>query len=64
VTFTVAGDGRTLAETGVVSGGQVAVAVDAGVTGVTELMLRTGPGPDGDKDYDHSEWVDAKATCG
>jgi alpha-galactosidase len=64
VTFTVTGDGRTLAETGVVSGGQAAVAVDADVTGVTELELHTGPGPDGDKDYDHSEWVDAKVTCG
>ena len=57
------GDGRTLAETGVVGGGQAAVAVDADVTGVTELVLRTGPGPDGDKNYDHSEWADAKVTC-
>ena len=64
VTFTVAGDGRTLAETGVVGGGQAAVAVDADVTGVTELVLRTGAGPDNDKNYDHSEWAGAKVTCG
>ena len=63
VTFTVLGDGRTLAETGVVSGGQAAVSVDADVTGVTELVLVTGVGPDDDKNYDHSEWVDARMTC-
>jgi alpha-galactosidase len=63
VTFTVAGDGATLAETGVVRGGEAAVAVDADVTGVTELVLATGTGPDDDKNYDHSEWVDAAVTC-
>ncbi len=63
VTFTVSGDGRTLAETGVVRGGEAAVAVDADVTGVTELVLATGTGPDDDKNYDHSEWVDAAVTC-
>lgn len=56
MTFTVLGDGATLARSGVVSGGQPAVAVDADVTGVTELVLVTGTGPDGDKNYDHSEW--------
>jgi alpha-galactosidase len=62
VTFTVLGDGKVLAETGVVLGGQPAVPVDVNVTGVTELVLVTGVGPD-NNNYDHSEWVDAKVTC-
>ncbi len=63
VTFTVLGDGATLAGTDVVTGGQPAAPVDVDVTGVTELVLVAGPGPDGDKDYDHSEWVNARVTC-
>jgi alpha-galactosidase len=63
VTFTVLGDGATLARTGVVTGGQPAVPVDADVTGVTELVLVAGTGPGEDKNYDHSEWVDARLTC-
>jgi alpha-galactosidase len=62
VTFTVLGDGKVLAETGVVLGGQAAVPVDVDVTGVTELVLVTGVGPD-NNNYDHSEWVDPKLTC-
>ena len=62
VTFTVLGDGRTLTETGVVTGGQQAVPIDVDVTGVTELVLVAGVGPD-NNNYDHSEWVDAKLTC-
>jgi alpha-galactosidase len=62
VTFTVLGDGKVLAETGVVLGGQAAVPVDVNVTGVTELVLVTGVGPD-NNNYDHSEWVDPKLTC-
>ena len=62
VTFTVTGDGKELADTGVVTGGQAAVPVDVDVTGVTELVLTTGVGPD-NNNYDHSEWVDAKLTC-
>jgi alpha-galactosidase len=62
VTFTVTGDGRVLADTGVVIGGQQAVPVDVDVTGVTELVLATGVGPD-NNNYDHSEWVDPKLTC-
>ncbi|OLF19214.1 NPCBM/NEW2 domain-containing protein [Actinophytocola xanthii] len=62
VTFTVVGDGRTLAETGLVTGGQPAVPVDVDVTGVTELVLVAGVGPD-NNNYDHSEWVDPKLTC-
>jgi alpha-galactosidase len=63
VTFTVVGDGRTLAQTDVVHGGAAAVPISADVRGVTELRLVTGAGPDNDKNYDHSEWVDAKLTC-
>ena len=62
VTFTVVGDGKVLADTGVVTGGQPAVPVDVDVTGVTELVLATGVGPD-NNNYDHSEWVDPKLTC-
>jgi alpha-galactosidase len=62
VTFTVLGDGKVLAETGVVTGGQAAVPVDVDVANVTELVLVTGVGPD-NNNYDHSEWVDAKLTC-
>lgn len=62
VTFTVLGDGKVLTETGVVTGGQAALPVDVDVTGVTELVLVTGVGPD-NNNYDHSEWVDAKLTC-
>jgi len=62
VTFTVIGDGTVLADTGVVVGGQAAVPVDVDVTGVTELVLVTGVGPD-NNNYDHSEWVDPKFTC-
>jgi alpha-galactosidase len=63
VTFTVVGDGKTLAQTDVVTGNQPAVPVDVDVSGVTELVLLTGTGPDNDKNYDHSEWADAKLTC-
>jgi alpha-galactosidase len=62
VTFTVIGDGKVLAETGVVTGGQAAVPVDVNVTGVTELVLVTGVGPD-NNNYDHSEWVAPQLTC-
>ena len=64
VTFTVTGDGRTLARTDVVGGGTAAVQVEADVTDVTELRLLAGTGPGDDKNYDHSEWVDAQLTCG
>jgi alpha-galactosidase len=63
VTFTVLGDGEVLAETGTVTGGQPAVPVDVDTTGRTELTLVTGVGPD-NNNYDHSEWVDARLTCG
>jgi alpha-galactosidase len=62
VTFTVLGDGKVLADTGVVTGGQPAVPVDVDVTGVTELVLATGTGPD-NNNYDHSEWVAPKLVC-
>jgi len=62
VTFTVLGDGKVLADTGVVVGGQAAVPVDVDVTGVTELVLVTGVGPD-NNNYDHSEWVAPQLTC-
>ncbi|MPZ81324.1 MAG: alpha-galactosidase [Actinophytocola sp.] len=62
VEFTVLGDGAVLAETGLVTGVDPAVPLDVDVTGVTELVLAAGVGPD-NNNYDHSEWVDAKLTC-
>jgi alpha-galactosidase len=62
VTFTVLGDGKVLADTGVVVGGQAAVPVDVDVIGVTELVLVTGVGPD-NNNYDHSEWVAPRLSC-
>ena len=62
VTFTVIGDGRQLAATGVVRGGQPAVEVTADVTGVHTLGLVVGDGGDG-KNFDHADWGLAQLTC-
>ncbi|WP_245812376.1 NPCBM/NEW2 domain-containing protein [Actinophytocola xinjiangensis] len=61
-TFTVRGDGVTLAESEVVTGADGPVALDVDVTGVTELVLLTDDGGDG-IDYDHTQWADAALTC-
>ena len=63
VTFTVLGDdGRQLAASGVVRGGQGAVDLSADVTGVHTLGLVVGDAGDG-KNYDHADWGLAQLTC-
>ena len=63
VTFTVLGDnGRQLAATGVVRGGENAVDLTADVTGVRTLSLAVGDGGDG-KNSDHADWGLAQLTC-
>jgi hypothetical protein len=62
VTFTVLGDGRQLAASGVVRGGSPAVPLTADVTGVHTLSLVVGDGGDG-KNFDHGDWGDARLTC-
>ncbi|MEV6368078.1 glycoside hydrolase family 97 catalytic domain-containing protein [Micromonospora musae] len=62
VAFQVFGDGRQLADTGVVrrSDGARPLAVDVG--GVRMLTLRVTDGGDG-KNFDHADWADARVTC-
>ena len=63
MTFTVLGDdGKQLAATDVVHGGQSAVDLTADVTGVHTLSLSVGDGGDG-KNYDHADWGLARITC-
>ncbi|MGN5632337.1 glycoside hydrolase family 97 catalytic domain-containing protein [Streptomyces sp. AC154] len=63
VTFTVLGDdGRQLAATGVIRGGESATDVTADLTGVHALTLVAGDGGDG-KNYDHADWGLAQITC-
>ena len=63
VTFTVLGDGKVLDETGVVTGADDAITVDADLAGVELLTLRAGVGPEGSDNYDHAEWADARVSC-
>ncbi|SEG92251.1 Glycosyl-hydrolase 97 C-terminal, oligomerisation [Actinacidiphila yanglinensis] len=62
VTFIVQGDGKQLAATGVVVGGQAAVDLGADVTGVHTLTLSVGDGGDGNA-FDHADWGQAVLTC-
>jgi alpha-glucosidase len=62
VTFTVLGDGRRLATSGVVRGGAPAVDLTADVTGVHTLTLAVGDGGDG-RNFDHADWGQAQLTC-
>ncbi len=63
VTFTVLGDdGRQLAATGVLRGGDSAVDLTVDVTGVHTLGLAVGDGGD-NKNYDHADWGLARLTC-
>ncbi|MFF0478133.1 beta-galactosidase [Streptomyces sp. NPDC004284] len=62
VTFTVLADGRQVAATPVLRGGQAAVAVDADVSGAQVLDLVIGDGGDG-KGLDHGDWADASVSC-
>jgi beta-galactosidase GanA len=62
VTFTVAADGKTLATTPVLRGGQVAAAIDVDVTGAQALDLVVGDGGDGNGS-DHGDWATPTLTC-
>ncbi|MFI0938833.1 glycoside hydrolase family 97 catalytic domain-containing protein [Streptomyces sp. NPDC021020] len=62
VTFTVLGDGRQLATTDVLRGGQGAVDLTADTTGVHTLTLTAGDGGDGTS-FDHADWGTAQLTC-
>jgi hypothetical protein len=62
VTFTVLGDGRQLAATGVLKGGAAAVDLSADTTGVQTLTLSVGDGGDGNA-FDHADWGTAALTC-
>jgi hypothetical protein len=62
VTFTVLGDGRQLAATGVLHGGESAVDLTADTTGVHTLTLSVGDGGDGNA-FDHADWGQAVLTC-
>lgn len=63
VTFTVLGDnGRQLAATGVLKGGDSAVDLTVDVTEVHTLTLAAGDGGDG-KNSDHADWGLTQLTC-
>jgi alpha-galactosidase len=62
VTFSVLGDGVTLAGTPVKAGGQAATPLSVNVSGRTTLRLVVGDGGDS-IDYDHADWADARVTC-
>jgi beta-galactosidase GanA len=62
VTFTVLADGKTLATTPVLKGGQVAATIDADVTGAQALELLVGDGGDGNGN-DHGDWATPTLTC-
>lgn len=61
-TFTVTGDGRTLAATPVLRGGQAAQHLTVDVTGVSTLHLVVGDGGDGNG-YDHGDWGSPTLHC-
>jgi hypothetical protein len=64
VTFTVLGDnGKQLATTDVIRGGQSPVDLSVDTTGVHTLSLAVGDGGD-NKNYDHADWGLAQLTCG
>ncbi|MFF6983507.1 NPCBM/NEW2 domain-containing protein [Streptomyces sp. NPDC008343] len=62
VTFTVEADGKTVAETGVIRGGDPAKHLTADITGAKTLTLTVGDGGDGGGN-DHGDWAGAKLTC-
>jgi alpha-galactosidase len=62
VTFTVLGDGVTLASTGVRRGGQAAQPLSVNVSGRNVLRLVVGNGGD-NINYDHADWANAQVTC-
>ncbi|MFI6685818.1 beta-galactosidase [Streptomyces sp. NPDC050485] len=63
VVFSVLADGRQVATTPVLRGGQSAVALAADVTGAQVVDLVVGDGGDGNA-LDHGDWAGAQLTCG
>ncbi len=59
VTFKLAGDGRTLWESGVMRRGQPAKSVDLELKGIQSLVLLVGDAGDG-TEFDHADWADAR----
>ncbi|MGN5632338.1 NPCBM/NEW2 domain-containing protein [Streptomyces sp. AC154] len=62
MTFSVLGDGKTLATTETVKGGDPAQQISADVTGVQMLDLVVGDAGDGNA-YDHGDWAMPELTC-
>jgi hypothetical protein len=62
MTFSVLGDGKTLAATGTVRGHDPAQQISADLTGVQSLDLVVGDAGDGNA-YDHGDWATPKLTC-
>ncbi|HEV2783721.1 MAG TPA: NPCBM/NEW2 domain-containing protein [Actinophytocola sp.] len=62
VTFTVLGDGVTLASTAVLRGGQAAQRLSVNVTGRNVLRLAVGNGGD-NINFDHADWANAQVSC-
>lgn len=58
VEFIVAGDGKILWRSGVMTGGQAALSVDVDLAGVRVLVLQVTDGGDGASN-DHADWADA-----
>ncbi|MCF3961113.1 NPCBM/NEW2 domain-containing protein [Streptomyces fuscigenes] len=62
MTFSVVGDGKTLASTKTVKGGDPAQKLTADVSGVQTLDLVVGDAGDGNA-YDHGDWAAPTLTC-
>ncbi|WP_158710383.1 NPCBM/NEW2 domain-containing protein [Streptomyces sp. NRRL F-5126] len=62
MTFSVLGDGRTLAATKTIKGGDPAQQLTADLTGVGTLDLVVGDAGDGNA-YDHGDWAAPTLTC-
>jgi NPCBM/NEW2 domain-containing protein len=62
VTFSVLGDGKSLASTGTLHGGDPTQQLTADLTGVQTVDLRVGDAGDGNA-WDHGDWAEPKITC-
>ena len=62
VTFSVVGDGKTLASTSTIRGGDPAQQITANVSGVQTLDLVVGDAGDGNA-WDHGDWAMPTLTC-
>jgi alpha-glucosidase len=62
-TFQVVGDGRSLADTGVIRSADGSRRLSVDVAGVRMLTLRATDGGDG-RNFDHADWGDAHLMCG